>query len=311
MTSQLPDLEELRVLEALLEERNVTRAARRLQLSQSGVSGILARLRRRFDDPLFVRAGGGVRPTALALALGPSLVSLLRAGRRFADLARPFVVADSSRTFTVASSDYATLVLLPRLAAVCERLAPGVDLRVIGYDKDDVGELLSRGVADVAIGVFPRPGDRFVLTRLFEERFVGAARADHPILAGPTLEAFAEARHALVTLRRDATGVIDAALAERGLARRVALTVPYVTTLLSCLRETDLITAIPSCLATLAGARGLATFPLPIELAPWTLSLLWLPETRNDPASRWLRDQLREAAGALAACTEDGSGSAA
>ncbi len=144
----------------------------------------------------------------------------------------------------------------------------------------------------MALGVFPKPPERAVVTRLFEERFVGVARAGHPAIVDGRIDAqsFAYLPHALVTTRRDTSGSLDEALAACGLRRRVALTLPYVMVLPSVLEGSDLVAALPSRLANrvLAGGR-VQRFELPVETKPWTVSMLWPANARTDRATAWLR----------------------
>jgi len=292
------DLNLLLAFEALFEERAVTAAARRIGLGQPGMSAALGRLRAVIGDELFVRAAGEMRPTAKALEIAPGITAALAQLRRTLETGIGFDPATATRSFTLGSTDYTALVLLPELVAYVRQHAPGVDLRIVGYEKGTVPEMLDRGEVDVALGVFPKPPERAVVTRLFEERFVGLARVGHPAVVDGRIDAqsFAYLPHALVTTRRDTSGSLDEALAATGLRRRVALTLPFVMVLPSVLEGSDLVAALPSRLAdrVLAGAR-IQCFELPVETKPWTVSMLWPASARTDQATAWLR-------GAIAAC---------
>ncbi len=174
------DLNLLTAFEALEAERHVTRAARRLGISQPAMSDTLRRLRNTFGDELFVRAAGGMQPTPRALALSAALGPVLGQLRDLMGEGVIFRPEVTGKTFTIASTDYTSLVLLPELAARIRRDAPGIDLRVVGYEKAALGAMLDRGEIDLAVGVFPDPPHQCVRTPLFTERFVGLARADHP-----------------------------------------------------------------------------------------------------------------------------------
>jgi len=292
------DLNLLLAFEALFEERGVTAAARRIGLGQPGMSAALGRLRGLIGDELFVRAAGEMRPTAKALEIAPGITAALAQLRRTLETGIGFDPATATRSFTLGSTDYTALVLLPDLMAYIRQHAPGVDLQVVGYEKGTVPDMLDRGEVDVALGVFPKPPERAVVTRLFEERFVGLARAGHPAVVDGRIDAqsFAYLPHALVTTRRDTTGSLDEALAASGLRRRVALTLPYVMVLPSILEGSDLVAALPSRLAdrVLVGGR-VQRFELPVETKPWTVSMLWPASARTDQATAWLR-------GAITAC---------
>lgn len=292
------DLNLLLAFEALLEEQGVTAAARRIGMGQPGMSAALGRLRALLQDELFVRAAGGMRPTAKALRLAPGIIGALSQLRRTLDAGIGFDPATASRSFAIGGTDYTALVLLPRLVAHVRRHAPGLDLRAVGYEKDAVPDMLDRGEMDVALGVFPDPPGRAVLTPLFTERFVGVAAVGHPAIMDGRIAAqdFARLPHALVTARRDAAGSLDQALAGQGLRRRVALTLPHAMVLPAVLEGSDLVAALPSRLAdrVLAGGR-LQRFELPVVTRPWTVSMLWPATARRDPAAAWLR-------GAVATC---------
>jgi len=291
------DLNLLSAFEALDRERHVTRAAKRLGIGQPAMSAALARLRKAFGDELFLRAGDGMRPTPKASRVAPVIRRALEDLRRAVDAETPFEPSEARRSFTIASSDYTSLVLTPGLAARLRADAPAIELRVVGYDKSSLPGMLSRGEVDVAIGVFPDPPEGCVRTPLFTERFVGLARADHPALAAgpPNLERFLEWPHALVTLKRDAKGAVDEALRAIGRSRRIALTTPHMLSLPAVLMATDLIAAIPSRVAPLLAAT-LTAFAPPIALDPWEVAMLWSPEARSDAATGWLRRRVVEAA---------------
>lgn len=295
------DLNLLLAFEALNEARSVSGAAQRLGVRQPTVSAALARMRAQLGDELFVRAAGAMQPTPKALRIAPGVAAALAQLRATLSEAAPFEPQAARRRFTLASTDYATLVLLPRIVEALGREAPSVDLRVFGYDKDDVPGLIDRGLIDLALGVFPDPPERAVRQPLYAERFLGLARAGHPILAdGPvTLERYVAADHALVTLRRDATGAIDRALRQRGLTRRVRLTLPHMLALPAVLARSDLIAAAPEKATALFRREGLETFEIPLNLPEWRLEMLWNATARSDQASAWFRAKVATVARGL------------
>jgi DNA-binding transcriptional LysR family regulator len=294
------DLNLLLAFEALFEERSVTAGARRLGIGQPGMSAALSRLRKRLGDELFVHVRGEMRPTAKAAEMAPGIAAALAQLRRTLEASVAFDPAAATRSFAVGSPDYTTLVLLPALAAHVGQRAPGVDLRVIGYEKGTVPEMLDKGELDVALGVFPDPPERAVVKPLFRERFVGIARAGHPAIHDGRIEVarFAALLHALVTTKRDATGALDEALARHGLRRRIALTLPYALALPAVLQGSDLIAAVPSRLADRVLCDGaLQRFELPVETPAWTVAMLWPASARNDQGAAWLRETIVACAG--------------
>ena len=293
------DLNLLRVFEALMEAGSVTAAARRLGLGQSATSAALARLRQAFGDELFLRRPGGMRPSPRAQELAPGIARMLAEARLALDSGTGFDPAHSNRRFTLASTDYTTATLLPPLLDRLRAEAPGLDLRVIGYDKDDIATLVERGEVDVALGVFPTPPGGSVVTPLYTEHFLGVARKGHPALrrGAMNLDSFCAWPHALVTTRRDATGFLDAALAEHGRARRIAVTLPHMLCLPALLGTSDLLAAMPARLAT--RMPGLRSFPLPLPAASWPVVMLWPAIARQDRGAAWLRAAIRAVAEAV------------
>ncbi len=212
------------------------------------MSDTLRRLRLVFGDELFVRAAGAMQPTPKAKVLAEEIGPLLGRMRRVLDGHVTFLPGESNDTFTLASTDYTTLVLLPAAAGGDAPSGAAVDLRVTGYEKEAIGGMLDRGEVDLAFGVFPDPPDNLVRTRLFNERFVGIARSDHPRIGGSVidLETFVALPHALVSVRRDERGAIDQVLARLGLRRRIALVVPYMLLLPKALALSDMIAIVPN-----------------------------------------------------------------
>lgn len=294
----ISDLNLLTAFDALMETRSVSRAAEKIGVRQPAMSAALARLRDALDDPLFVRVGGRMEPTARARDLAPKVAEALALIRGALHADARFDPGRTERTFTIASTDYTSFVLAPALAARFMAAAPRATLRLIGYDKDEVGDLLDKGLVDVALGVFRNAPPQLLRKLLSKERFVGAARAGHPALrdGAMTLEAYLACDHALVSVRRDASGEIDALLAARGLSRRIALTLPHMAALPAILRASDLVAALPSRLAAQAGEHGLFLFELPIVAAEWRIEMLYAEAGRRDRAQIWLRGLIAKAA---------------
>jgi len=291
------DLNLLVVFEALWAERSVTKAARRLGLSQPATSDALRRLRQLFNDELFVRVAGGMLPSPKAAQIAPGLEAALRQVRETLGREIFFDPALEPQSFVIAATDYIAHVLLPPLAALIRQTGPNIDLHVVGYEKKAVGEMLARGEIDVALGVFPDPPADAVKKALFKERFVGIARRDHPALAlgAPDLATFAAMPQALVTVRLgDRTGVIDTALAGFGLRRRIALTMPYMTSLPAVLSVSDLVCALPERIARQLDLSALIAFDIPLAVPAWSVEMLWNPIARTDRANAWLRRMIED-----------------
>jgi len=285
------DLNLLTAFEALYLDRQVTRASRRMGIGQPAMSDLLRRLRSLFGDELFVRVSVGINPTPRAVALATEILPLLARLREVMGAQVAFSPQEAEATFRIASTDYTTLVLLPPLLALLRAEAPGIDLHIRSYDKDAIGDLLERCEVDLAFGTFSDPPAGAVLKALCRERFVGLVRRDHPALVEGRMDiaTFAACPHALVSVRNDARGAVDAALAGASLRRRVALVVPYMLLLPTVLVTSDLVATLPERAARQA-PDSLVRFELPIKVADWAVEMLWNPKARTNKAAQWLRD---------------------
>lgn len=304
------DLNLLVVFEALMLERHVGRAARRLSLSQSAASHALGRLRVLFEDPLFVRNPRGIEPTPRGRELAQLISAALMQMRAVLSPKALFDPAKLRRTFTVATHDYAMAVLMPSFIAELRMQAPGVDLRCVSIHPGKVLEGLDRGELDFALGGFVGVhAERISRTHLFADKFVGVARRDHPLLRNDrmTLEDFVSVPHVVMAPGGTDRGDIDQALALRGLARRVAVTTPSFLALPFIVEKADIMGVLPKRLALhVAEAARLTVFDLPIDVEPVTCSVLALAPLATQPEAIWFIDLLREA-GAIDSRDSDGS----
>lgn len=291
------DLNLLVALDALLVEESVTGAARRLGLSASAMSRTLARLRAATGDPLLVRAGRGLVPTPRAGELAGRVHRLIQDARAVFTLPAGEVdPAALDRTFVIrAGEGFVALCAAPLVMAVTQ-VAPHVRLRFV--PKPAKGSVpLREGHVDLEIGT-PGIAAPEVRTRLlFRDRFVGAVRCGHPLLAGPmTAERYAVSDH-VVTSRKDVfQGPVDDALRSLDLERRIVAVVPGFPDAMRIARGTDLVALVPwSCVSSSLAAAvplvvGLVAFDLPVVTPEIAVSMMWHPRMDADPAHRWLRE---------------------
>jgi DNA-binding transcriptional LysR family regulator len=292
------DLNLLMLFEVIWQELHVGRAAARLHLSPSAVSHGLTRLRRLLNDPLFIRHQRGLNPTDRAAALALPIGEILDKTRAVITAAVPFDPATSSRQFVMAAVDGIGSVVLPAVMASIRKAAPGITIRIRGLFPQQVVHTLDRREADLAVTPLLDVPPRLVATQLYQEDFVIAARAGHPFLARPTLKNYCAASHLVVGAGTDARGFIDEALEERGMRRRVALTVPGFMWALSVLAETDLLGAAPRRLLVRHARRaGLAAVEAPLPLRKDPVGVVAVKAAMADPAMQWLVHQIT---GALA-----------
>lgn len=301
------DLNLLTALDALLAERSVTGAARRLGLSPSAMSRTLARLRSATGDQLLVQAGRTLVPTPYAEELSRRVPALAREAQAVLRPATAWLDLGSlERTFTLrAGEGFVDLCAAMLVAAVAEA-APGVRLCFVPKPNKDA-QPLRDGAIDLEIGIAGTSAPEVRTQLLFRDRFVGACRSGHPLLTGEgvTPERYAACQHVVVSRRGEFKGPVDEALAAQGLHRDIAVVVPGYPAALRIARQSDLIALVPgSCLGMgrdgAAGAgyseavspqagEGVTGFDLPVRTPEIAVSLMWHPRLDDDLAHRWLR----------------------
>lgn len=293
------DLNLFVLLDALLAERSVTRAARRVGLSQSAASHALARLRALTGDALLVRGPRGMLPTPRAEALASPVREALAGLDRALAPAAAFEPRSTRRRFRVVGGDLAELVLFPPLFARLGAEAPGVDLSALPTPSD-AALALERGEVDLAIaplGSFARAG-ALSERPLFEDGFVCVVRRGHPLGRGAFgLERYLSARHAVIAPRGARGGIVDDLLASMGRERRVVLTIPHFLAAPYVVAQSDLVLTLPARVAqVLAGPLGLAVLRPPLRVPRFTMAMAWHRRVDEEPGHRWLRGVLGEVA---------------
>lgn len=292
------DLNLLVAFDTLASEGSVTRAATKLHVSQPALSGALARLRAHFGDPLFVRQGGGMRPTVRAQQLARPIADAIAALREALEPEARFRAGTSTRSFLIAANDYVEAMHFGRLMSAVLREAPGVALRAIRppqafWPPEDA---LREGAVDLALGLFatkigPRP--EFLAQPLARDRIVAVLRARHPKARRRLdVRTFLRIPQIRIIYPDDVhTGFLDTVLASRGLERRVGLTVSNLTSVPAIVAGSDLLGLAPEPLAR-AWAKGhaLRIFDLPIAVPELPLTMVWHATRQGDPAQRWIRD---------------------
>lgn len=290
------DLNLLKALDALLDERHVTRAASRLGVTQPAMSAMLGRLRDTFNDPLFARTGRGIVPTSRALELAAPLKQVLAGA---AALLQPgvFEPATATASITIAATDYALrAVAVPFITALKTR-APHVRVALLPVDDRQVHSQLERGEVDLALVTPDGLAPDLHARRLFDEHYVCVLRSGHPALGASrrlTLKRFCALDHALVSYSSGSFhGTTDDALDRLGLSREVTLSIKSFIVVPDILRATDMVAVLPSRLV--AGVEGLVVCPPPLDIPGFTKMAVWHERSHHDPAQRWLRNLLFEA----------------
>ena len=306
------DLNLLRVLDVLLEERSVTRAGTRLGLTQSAVSHALNRLRYQLDDELFQRNAQGMQPTARALEIAPRLHAAL-SQLQGAVTPLDFDPATSDRRFNIAAGAYACAVLLPPVVAHLRASAPKAVLQISEVGPDLVEQLDGGRLDFVIAGVSAAP-ERYARERLMVETLAWIVRGGHPLAnGGATLEDLAQFPHVVVEGRREPAnrpalrlqsswedmGAFESELAKRGISRQVGVIVPDTYSALAIVLRSDMAALIPRRLALLSAQSGrLVLIEPPYESPPVNVSLLYRKDRLAEPPIAWMRALLNEAAAA-------------
>jgi len=288
------DLNLLVAFDALMAERSVTRAGARIGRTQPAMSAALSRLRSLLQDELFVRGPSGLQPTPRAQDLAEPLGHALAEIQRTLAFTQAFEARSSSATFTVGLSEHPTFVVLPRLVERLRHAAPAIDLRIRSFTaRDDAVALLDAGEVDLALGVPPTTTSARILTHaLFQEHFVCIVRKGHRAAkARLDLASFLALSHLLVSPENERFGHVDAALAKRGLARRLALTLPQMYAAPMLIACSDLIATVMHGVVVASGhAHALRVLAPPLELDPVPFVMSWHRRNDTHPAQRWLRE---------------------
>lgn len=291
------DLNLLVSLDVLLAERNVTRAARRLSLSQPALSAQLRQLRDLFGDPLLLPAARGMTPTARALELQAPLREMLATLSSLIAERQPFDPATARDTFRIAATDSIQVVVCVQLIARLRSLAPGVRVALLPADGTRLGEQLASGELDLAL-VTPQAMPPLLRTRpLYDESFLCLLRRDHPAGKRPLdLDTFCNLDHVLVSPTGGGfAGIVDEVLAQLGRKRHVVVSLTSFLVVPALMAESDLICTIPARLAR-RWNDTLSIMAPPCEVRGFSIHMGWHPRAHSDPAQRWLREQILESA---------------
>lgn len=286
------DLNLLVTLDVLLAELNVTRAARRLRLSQPAVSVHLGKLRTIFADPLLLPGPRGMRATARGDALRQPLRLALQAVAQAVAPTEPFAPGAATHTWRIAASDYSeSTIVLPTVRRL-RAAAPGTRLAVLGLVPSRVARQAEQGEIDLAFHTSDDAPPELRRRPLFTERYVLVGRADHPRLRRkPTLAQLCELEHVIVSPDGGGfRGVTDQALAARGLTRRVVLSVPHFLFVRAVVLRSDLVAMLPERLVR--DEPRLKIVEPPIEVAGYEMAMLWHERAHRDPAHQWLRETI-------------------
>ncbi|MGH8617312.1 MAG: LysR family transcriptional regulator [Burkholderiales bacterium] len=303
MNTDKTDLHLLMGFDALAAAGSVSGAAQRMGLTQPAMSNLLARLRARYGDALFVRTRAGMSPTPKALELMQPVRDALDGVARVLAPAGAFDPRTSRAKLTLTATDYIEFVLMPRLVQSLEKRAPGIELEIRVANREMAGLWLSRGEIDFRIGWVRRPPAELRFKKLYTDRFVCMVRRDHPVVRGAlTLDDYCSLRHvrAVVHSLPESGPTIDEAVAVVGRRVRVGVVSHDFLTLPFIVAQSDLVATVPERLArAFAKTLPLRILPPPVKLPELAVTLYWHERTQRSPLHRWFRELAGEMAAKL------------
>jgi DNA-binding transcriptional LysR family regulator len=288
------DLNLLRVLVKIYEHESVSAAAAQLGMSQSAVSGALAKLRQNYSDPLFHRVGHGMQPTARMQALIDPLRESLSRVEGTLTREQEFNPTTTSLTFTFAMSDLGEMVFMPKILRHIRKLAPGVSVRSVAVSAAQIERGLKTGEIDLAVGYFPDLRDKsFTEKHLFFHHFVCLLRANHPITATTlSLAQFLSVEHAVVSGAGRTYEIFERYLRSKRILRRVALETPHFMTIPFVISQSDLIVTVPHAVGVFVKNvhMNIRVAQPPIRTPRIDLKMHWHRNFQYDPKNLWLRE---------------------
>jgi len=288
----------LPVFLALMEERNVTRAAERLGITQPSLSNALSRLRDMLQDPLFIRERYGMQPTEKAEALAPGIAAAVAHLDELVLGQQGFDPTKAQRQFTLAPTSYVEFVLIPRIVVRLREQAPGISLRLVPFGADLTETGVTSGATAMVLGRIVDPPDNLVVQSLMEDGLACVVRADHPqINKRISKQQYEQLRHVTVLPPGRLRAGLFQALQRQGLKRDVAVSVTHFLAIPELIAATDYCATLPKLICQhLARDPRLKVLATPLDLGTFPVEMAWHVRYRHDPAHQWLRGLVEEVA---------------
>lgn len=292
------DLNLLPVFLALMEERNVTRAAERLGITQPALSNALVRLRGMLQDPLFIRERYGMQPTQKAEALAPGIAAAVASLDELILGQQGFDPTKAERLITIAPNSYVEFVLVPAIVARLMERAPGIRLRLTPYGTDLAETGVISGATAMVLGRIVDPPDNLVVQHLMDESLACVVRADHPqVNKRMSRKQYEQLKHVNVLPPGRLRAGLFQALERQGLRREVAVSVTHFLAIPEMVAVTDYCATLPSLICRhLASDPRLKVLSAPVDLGTFPVEMAWHVRYRHDPAHQWLRALISEVA---------------
>ena len=298
------DLNLLVILDALLEERHVTRAAMRLSLSQPATSSALERCRFLFSDPLLIRSRGEMRLSAKAETLKGPIRSLLMQAESVLEQSETSL-HDIKKTIRIIMADLPVTAILGPLHQRLIKTAPNLNLIIQPWHGSASAlDGLARGEADLAVSVFPNVGNSFRCVELLNEEYYVLMRKSHPAVAQFDLSQWLSYPHIMVSGQGESYSAIDQVLLKQGLSRRIGLVVPYFQMVPDLVAKSDYIALLPSRCLPKNATNDFVIFPPPVAVSGFSLHLAWHLRSDTDSAVNHVSDVIRELTSSSSALLE-------
>ncbi|MDO8713478.1 MAG: LysR family transcriptional regulator [Polynucleobacter sp.] len=290
------DLNLLLLFSYIYKERSISRAAIKLNLSQSAVSNSLAKLRERLQDPLFTRTSRGMAPTLRAKQLAEPITQALDLIQNSLKNKEAFDYSISDRTFIIAVEDYGEAVILPRFIDWLSVVAPNVRIKIRPEPSLALKEELEKGQVDLALDYFVLEEKKFHNHCVMTETLLSMTRSEHPEISEKlNLDTYLKLRHVALIPRSKTMPMIDLALAKRGLQRQIAVEVPHFLSMPFMVQKTNLICTLPKRMATLySDYFQLRLHTPPLRIPQFPIYLIWHESLQEDVGHKWLRNSLIE-----------------
>ncbi|TRX76457.1 LysR family transcriptional regulator [Pseudomonas mangiferae] len=287
------DLNLFIVFDAIYTESNLTRAGQIVGITQPAVSNALARLRETFNDPLFVRTAQGMVPTPMAQNIIGPVRNALQLLRVSVQESRTFTPQQANKTYRISMTDLTEAVILPPLFQRLRRLAPSVQIESFLAKRRETTKELAAGRLDFAVDAPLNTDPQVRHVKLMEDRYVCALRKGHPLAKDSlTLDEYLSLTHIHISSRRSGLGYIDLALGKMGIQRRIALRSQHYLMASTVMHNTDMAMTVPE---RFARRHDLHHVALPVNDVPaLETHLYWHESTDQDPANRWMREQIIE-----------------
>lgn len=282
----------------LMDERNVTRAAERLGMTQPALSNTLNRLRETLRDPLFIRERYGMKPTQMAEELAPVVRAALSSLDDAIGGQQEFDPTLATRQFTIAPNSYVEYALMPVIVARLRDVAPGIRLRLTPFGNDLIETGAVSGATDMVLGRVVDPPDNMVVQHLMDDGLACVVRKDHPEIGDElSQEQYERMKHVNVLPPGRMRAGLFQALQQRGLKREVAVSVTHFLAVPEMIAVSDYCSTLPRLICQrLARDERLKVLPAPVDLGTFPVELAWHVRYRSDPAHRWLRSLITDVA---------------